>query len=313
MNWRYRLADLALTPAVLIAAIPMRLARAAGVERLPGTRWALRSTGVFPVRNHYYEPLVDTSQLAQLNSARDLPGLDFRVDAQVQLLKLFGDDEGLQNFDRPVTDREFSINNPNFGAGDAELWFHVIRHFKPRRIIEIGSGNSTKIAQLAISRNHLEDHSYQCEHICVEPFEMPWLEATGATIMRERVENIDKAIFTTLEPNDILFIDSSHIIRPQGDVLTEYLEIVPRLQKGVIVHVHDIFSPRDYPESWIKDRMLFWNEQYLLEAFLSFNATFEILLAANLLKHDHYDALKEKCIYLSQTSEPGSLYIRRAS
>ena len=77
--------------------------------------------------------------------------------------------------------------------------------------------------------------------------------------------------FAKDKKNDILFIDSSHIIRPQGDVLFEYLEILPILNPGVVVHIHDIFSPKDYLDNWIINDHLFWNEQYLLEAFLSFN------------------------------------------
>jgi len=74
-----------------------------------------------------------------------------------------------------------------------------------------------------------------------------------------------------------LFIDSSHIIRPQGDVLFEYLEILPILNAGVFVHIHDIFTPKDYLSEWILDGKVFWNEQYLLEAFLSFNTCFKIM------------------------------------
>ena len=82
---------------------------------------------------------------------------------------------------------------------------------------------------------------------------MPWLKDIGVELIRKKVENIDLDFFQKLEENDILFIDSSHIIRPQGDVLYEFLEILPSLKKGVYIHIHDIFTPRDYPNHWLMD------------------------------------------------------------
>ena len=117
--------------------------------------------------------------------------------------------------------------------------------------------------------------------------------------------------FSILENGDILFIDSSHVIRPQGDVLFEYLEVLPSLNKGVIVHIHDIFSPKDYPEAWIKNEVKFWNEQYLLEAFLYSNTDWEIIGALNFLHHNYYEKLKETCCYLTPDREPGSFYIKK--
>ena len=91
------------------------------------------------------------------------------------------------------------------------------------------------------------------------------------------METLGAAYFQRLAANDILFIDSSHMIRPQGDVLFEFFEIIPSLASGAYVHVHDIFTPLDYPNEWTIDRMQFWNEQYLLEAYLAFNESFEVV------------------------------------
>lgn len=96
-------------------------------------------------------------------------------------------------------------------------------------------------------------------------------------MIRQGVEDVDKSLFSELGKDDILFIDSSHIIRPQGDVLFEYLELLPVLRAGVIVHVHDIFSPREYPKELVMDEVKFWNEQYLLEAFLTSNHEWRIV------------------------------------
>ncbi len=120
-------------------------------------------------------------------------------------------------------------------------------------------------------------------------------------------------MFRSLAAGDILFIDSSHVIRPRGDVVFEYLEILPALDVGVIVHIHDIFLPRDYPAEWIVDEVRFWNEQYLLEAFLTLNSDWKVIGALNFLRHHHYQELKAKCPFLTDDREPGSFYIERVS
>jgi hypothetical protein len=119
----------------------------------------------------------------------------------------------------------------------------------------------------AIHENKIESTEYQCQHICIEPYEQPWLEKVDVELKRNKVEELDLSLFNILEENDILFIDSSHVIRPQGDVLFEILEILPILNSGVIIHIHDIFTPKDYLDEWIYQDKKLWNEQYLLEAF----------------------------------------------
>lgn len=114
-----------------------------------------------------------------------------------------------------------------------------------------------------------------------------------------------------LDAGDILFIDSSHMIRPQGDVLFELLELLPTLRPGVMVHFHDIFTPKDYPEEWVMGIHRFWNEQYLLEAFLTNNSDWKIVLAANYLKHKHFTELQTACPNLTEEHEPGSMYLER--
>jgi predicted O-methyltransferase YrrM len=150
--------------------------------------------------------------------------------------------------DKPAP-AEFGYINPMFGPGDAEIYYNIVRTFRPRRIVEIGSGNSTLIALKAIAANRAEDSAYTCDVTCIEPYEMPWLESTGVTVVRERVETVALSRFADLAENDILFIDSSHVIRPYGDVLREFQEILPSLAPGVLVHVHDVFTPRAYPEA----------------------------------------------------------------
>lgn len=120
---------------------------------------------------------------------------------------------------------------------------------------------------------------------------------------------MDPSVFGQLEAGDLLFIDSSHIIRPQGDVLWLYLEILPRLRSGVIVHIHDFFSPRDYPREWLVDKGLLWNEQYLVEALLSNTDRYKVLLSLNHLFHSNYEDLHSVCPHLTGLHNPGALYI----
>ena len=307
-------ADILLTPFVFISAVLLLGIRRLGIYRLPYCKKSLLKVGIFPIRNHYYEPLFDIRNLRKsLRINRDLPGIDWNVKEQLDILDRFNYNDEFSDISLTKTDDlSFYWGNGAFESGDAEYWYNIIRSIKPRLIIEVGSGYSTRMAIKAIRKNRKENPEYECKHICIEPYENPWLESLGVLVIREKVENVDKGIFKTLEENDILFIDSSHMIRPQGDVLFEYLEILPILNKGVIVHIHDIFSPKDYLDEWIINETCFWNEQYLLEAFLTSNESWKIIGALNYLHHNHYDKLKEKCPKLIPSREPGSFYIKKS-
>lgn len=272
------------------------------------------AVGVTVVRNHYYEPVTTASDLIRNpNDVRELPGVDMNLDGQTALLARFSYAHELQSLEgRAVNGRRFSYANPMLGPGDSEALYSFVRAFKPKTIIEIGSGHSTLVARLAVATNQAES-PHEVRHVCFEPFENPWLESVGAEIRRERIERADLSIFRQLEPNDIVFIDSSHVLRAMGDVECEFLRILPLVPPGVIVHVHDIFTPRDYPAEWICDQRRFWTEQYLLEAFLSFNDAFEVLLALNDLHHRGLRELRRAFPVLAAkpASSPGSFWIRR--
>ena len=303
--------DIMLTPLVLFSAIILLIVRKIGFDYMKKSKQILLKIGVMPIRDHYYEPLFNGKHLTKLLSAdRHLPGINMNTDEQLFILNLFQYKNELTAIpDDYVDDLVFHFNNGSFLPGDAEYWYSIIRLRKPALILEIGSGNSTKIAQLAIKKNKQENSTYHCEHICIEPYEIPWLEQLDVIVIRSKVEDVDKCLFNKLKENDILFIDSSHIIRPQGDVLYEFLEILPVLNKGVIVHIHDIFTPKDYPKKWIVDQVRLWNEQYLLEAFLTSNKDWRIIGSLNYLHHNFYENLKNNCPRLKLENEPGSFYI----
>ncbi len=311
-----KIQDIFLPPLVYPAALCLRKVRRIGIESLPRSRAILNRLGCFPILDHYYEPLFRTDLLRQSPECkRYLPGIHFDFPAQIALL------EQLSSYAQESAalprdangERTFHYNNPTFREGDAAFFYALLRHFKPANIIEIGCGNSTLLARKAIDKNQSENPSSPCNHYCIEPYENPWLDELPIEIVREPVENVNLKVFDRLGENDVLFIDSSHIIRPQGDLLRIYLEILPRLKKGVVIHIHDIFSPRDYLSQWLLDEVKFWNEQYLLEAFLSDNSRFRILASLNALHKDFFDDLKTVCPLISKESQPGSFYLQVTS
>ena len=298
----------------LLISIPLfRLFARIGGRRLRFSRELLKKSGVYPIRNHYYFPLFDDSKLKKsLREERNLPAINLNKSNQIKFLNNLTFSQELINMNlekAKSTPFDFCIYNESFESGDAEFLYQMVRFFKPNNIIEIGSGESTKIVIKALKNNFIEN-SIKTKHICIEPYENKWLEDTGVKVIRNLVEDCDSKMFDILGPNDILFIDSSHIIKPQGDVLKEYLEIIPNLKKGVIVHVHDIFTPRDYLDRWIREDVYFWNEQYLLETLISNTDKYEVLASLNYLKHIEFNMLKKVCPYLNKKREPASFYFR---
>ena len=221
---------------------------------------------------HYYEPLPDFRSITreQTERKRAFPAIDFRRDEQLRLLR------ELEPYALEL--QQTDVVNDYFSGLDAVVYYSLIRQLKPRRIIEIGGGYSTRIANKALAANQ------SGRLTCIEPHPDERLDGSRVHLVTKRVEELDVSFFAALEANDILFIDSSHTVKFGSDVCYEFLEILPALKRGVWVHVHDIFFPHDYPAEWLLKRRLALNEQYLLEAFLSFNHDFEIALANHWLQ-----------------------------
>lgn len=309
--------EIIVAPVFILCALPLKLYRSIGSERFVILTWMLKRVGVFPIINHYYEPLFDDRLLGKvLTDQRYLPGVDLRVDHQLQLCTKmnYGNDFldflSEQKFLSDSNSKRFSIQNGSFESGDADFLFSFIRHHKPSKVIEIGCGVSTLLIQGALTLNQKETGQI-AEHVCIEPYHQPWLERfNGIKLVREKVEDVPMSTFSGLSSNDLLFIDSSHIIRPQGDVLFQFLEILPTLAKGVFIHVHDVFTPYDYLDSWVKKNVKLWNEQYALEALLSGGVRYSVIAALHYLSRNHSDALASVCPTLSRESCPGSFYIQ---
>jgi len=231
---------------------------------------------------HYYEPLPDFQSITaeQITRRREFPGTDFRWDDQLSLLN------SLVAYRDELSSLDFNFDNDFFSGFDAAVYYSVIRHLKPQRIIEIGGGYSTQLANKALTANG------SGKLTCIEPYPER-LNGAGRNVelIQKRVEEINADFFSSLTANDILFIDSSHTVKFGSDVCYEFLEILPRLASGVWVHVHDIFFPHDYPAEWLIKRRLALNEQYLLEAFLSFNEQFQVALSNYWLSLEHEESV----------------------
>ena len=310
----YCLMDISLSIVLFPASIIMKLYRQIGTCRLPLCKRILLKVGVFPIIDHYYEPQFDhRNPVKPYSQDRSLPGINWNAPEQLELLRQLAFASELGHLESTRIDGvpPFSYQNALFSYGDADYWYQIIRKARPRRIFEIGSGNSTIVARLAIEKNREEYPEYTCKHVCVEPFENPWLAGAGVTLVKEPAEHVGLTLFSELEKGDILFIDSTHVIKPQGDVLFEYLELLPSLKKGVIVHIHDIFSPKNYSENWLAGDVKFWNEQYLLEAFLTNNNSWRIIGALNYLYHNYKKELESVAPILLSKREPGSFYIEK--
>jgi hypothetical protein len=149
--------------------------------------------------------------------------------------------------------------------------YTMLAEFKPKKYIEIGSGNSTKVAYKAKQEQQLST-----EIISIDPMPRAEIDQLADVVIRQPFENIDLNLLYTLDENDILFVDNSHRILPNSDAMVFFMDILPKLKKGVIVHIHDVYLPYDYPQ-FMCDR--FYSEQYGLAFYLLANPTkYETLL-----------------------------------
>jgi hypothetical protein len=258
---------------------------------------------VLPV--HYYSPVPDTRELPDSLWTRDTTaGIEWNEPAQLDLMQ-----SAFPPFraECDALPRELLAGNDMLGGLDALVYYCMIRHFNPRRILEVGSGSSSGVAARAALANG------QTDLTCIEPYPSPELRGGFpglANLIAQPVQDVPLHAFERLEANDILFIDSTHVVKVGSDVNYLFLEILPRLRPGVIVHVHDIFLPREYPVQWIKQKHIFWNEQYLLHAFLMFNHAFEVLLS-NALLAVKYPEVVRKTFPATDSLAGASLWMRR--
>ena len=246
--------------------------------------------GFHLLRKHYYLPIPDEADLSDTFWERRsaLVGLEMNDEYALDLLQsvfpLYLDEFRAtfpihQSSNDPT---QFYLINNNFMAIDAHVYYIFIRHFKPKRIVEIGAGHSTVVASEACRRN-VNEGGEEPSLIAIEPYPRSILKEgipELSQLIEAKVQDVDIELFTSLKSGDILFIDSSHVLREGGDVQLEYCEILPLLAPGVLVHIHDISLPKHYPRVYFENQ-LYFNEQYLLQAFLCFNSRFDVIWPGN--------------------------------
>ncbi len=243
------------------------------------------------LRPHYYLPIPDREEIgAGFHLAgSDLPGLDMNDGAGVDLMENAFPPFLAEFRERVPLDAEegddakrFFLLNGTFMAVDAQVYYSLIRHVRPARIVEVGGGRSSVLAGMACQMNRRENGGEpRLEVIEPYPGEMFRDGFPGLSeLLPVKVQEVPMERFTSLRGGDILFTDSSHVLRAGNDVQRLYLDVFPRLAPGVLVHVHDVSLPRPYPAVYSENGW-YWNEQYLLQAFLAFNSRFEVLWAGN--------------------------------
>lgn len=235
---------------------------------------------------HDYSPIPDPDLVWQREdlifdrSARELPGIDMREQAQRELHDTFLEFYDDVSFPESKADgsRYFYENN-FFPYCDAFFLYCMLRHFKPGRVVEVGSGFSSAVTLDTIDQLGLD--KTECTFIDPHPERLlsllSQIDEKRHRVVKQRVEFAPLSEFETLTENDILFIDSSHVSKTGSDVNHVFFEILPRLQSGVLVHIHDIPYPFEYSRADVYEGRA-WNEAYLARAFMQFNSEFELLL-----------------------------------
>jgi len=216
-----------------------------------------------------------------------------------------------------ATPAGYFLANRYFGPVDAETYFCVIQERRPARIIEVGSGHSTRVARHAIKEGGTRSHL-----TCIDPDPRVSVAGLADEHWRQTVQSVPVSRFEALKAHDILFIDSSHRLEIGGDLPFLYLEVLPRLAEGVLVHIHDIYLPRHYPQYWVQVECRGYNEQYAVALMLARNRMWEVLWASQWMLEHHRERVEEVFPNIQRVknafpdnrdipASPGSLWLKK--
>ncbi len=256
---------------------------------------------------HYYSPIPDLIETAK-NKGRiyktidRIPGVDLNDPGQIELFNCLAEYYSELPFpDDRTPGFRYHYNNMFYPATDAILLFCMIMHLKPQKIVEIGSGFSS--AAILDVNEKFFDNQIKCTFIEPYPDRLLSLisddDMKNFTLIKTRTEEVDLNVFDNLSENDILFIDSTHVSKIGSDVNRILFEVLPRLNKGVFIHFHDVFYPFEYPLCWVNEGR-FWNEVYLLRAFLQYNDTFKVKLFSTYFNTKYQDIIRHKMPILAK-------------
>jgi len=276
----------------------------------------VKAQGAYPA-GHYYSPIPgpeDVLRNLEISETElpDLPGIDMNKDHQFQVLQNFRQFYGEMPFpEKQNTEWRYYFDQSWFCYADAIFLYCFLRQNKPKRIIEVGSGFSSAVILDTLERFSMED----IEVTFIEPFP-DRLESILRDHDTKKIEIIETMVqevpiekMTSLESGDLLFIDSSHVVKCGSDLKNLIFDILPRLPSGVFVHFHDVFYPFEYPTDWLTEGR-FWNEDYFLRAFLSYNSEWKINFFSSYMATVFPEYLGEH-FPLCLKNTGGSLYLER--
>ncbi len=269
---------------------------------------------------HYYSSVVNLDELEKRKEAiwsadRKLPGINLNIAGQQKFVPALEDAAKVIPFSENPgsTNFRYYFDNKTYAHADGLVLFAMLMNYKPKKIIEVGSGFSS--ALMLDTNDKFLDNSINFTFI--EPYPGMTLsrllrkeDYANTDVQESMVQDVKPEIFSTLQENDILLIDNSHVSKTGSDVNYLMTEILPTLNKGVIIHIHDIFYPFEYPQEWLFDLRLNWNEIYTVHNFLLFNSSFEIVFFSDFmqqkLKEENHPGLP-----LFFKDRPGSLWLRK--
>jgi hypothetical protein len=277
-------------------------------------------------KSDYYSPLTSVSDLrstfGRWHRPSALKGVEYDLNQMKTALSDLLSCYLAEFMDIPPYEQLQQVGfGPGYTAVDALTLYMMIRQLKPKRYVEVGSGLSTYYCSLAAARNASEGHPLAIT--CVEPYPFEKLHTiAGINVIAKPVQDVEVSLFEQLRGGDVLFIDSSHILRIDGDVPFLYLEVLPTLDAGVFIHIHDVPFPYNVPyppQLWVfgQEWPMLWNEAMVVQAFLSFNNSFEVTMSTPLLRHFDEDFLRRSIpFYQSVDQNPNtfsSLWLKRVS
>lgn len=272
----------------------------------------------FVPNGHFYSPIAPKEELRRdaarifASWPRTIPGIDLREHQQLQLLDALKEYYSDLPFEaEKADDLRYFYDNPAYSYSDAIFLNGMVRHARPKKVIEVGSGYSS--CMLLDTNERWFNNSIKCTFIEPYPKLLQSLLKDGdlerIEIHEKRVQDVEGSLFASLEENDILFVDSTHVSRTGSDVNHILFNVLPSLADGVYIHFHDIFYPFEYIKDWI-DEGRAWNEAYLLRAFLQNNSDFEVIAFNTFLEHFHEDYFREN-MPLCLKNRGGSIWLRK--
>ena len=286
-----------------------------GTEEFSRIEKKLSSLFVEP--GHFYSPIVNVQEIQEriktIDNPDQLPAIRISRDEHISLWRnLLPYLREIPFPDNAAEGFRYYFNNPAFSYGDGSILYAMLRHFKPKQLVEIGSGYSSACAFDTIER-YLGGN---VEVSFVEPYPELLLRLLGdktakcVDIHTCEVQKVELELFTSLNAGDVLFIDSTHVVKTGSDVCHEMFEVLPALKPGVLIHFHDIFWPFEYGAEWVLKENRSWNEIYGLRAFLMYNEAFEVVF--------FNDYFARKCREIIQSDYPamlknsgGSIWLRK--